>query len=153
MVLQRWDPFYELRRIEGLMHRRRQGYTVFVDGHESRDWGIPLDVVQKDDEVKISATLPGVDPDNIEVSIEENVLTIKARTESEEERKEGAYLMRERRTGSFHRAIRLPDTVDAEKAQPHYDNGVLTITLPKAESKRVKHLKVTGGKALESASK
>ena len=153
MVLQRWDPFYELRRIEGLMHRGRHGHQYFVNGRESRDWGIPLDVVQEEDEVKISATIPGVDPDNIEVSIEDNVLTIKAHTESEEERKDGEYLMRERRTGSFRRAVRLPDTVDTEKAEPHYDNGVLTITLPKAESKKVKHLKVTGGNVLQGASK
>ena len=54
-------------------------------------------------------------------------------------------MMRERRSGAFHRALRLPDSVDAEKAHPHYQNGVLTITIPKAEAKRAKRLKVQVG--------
>jgi HSP20 family protein len=53
--------------------------------------------------------------------------------------------MRERRSGSFYRALRLPDTLDSDKAQPHYENGVLSITFPKMESKRAKRLQIMGG--------
>ncbi len=70
------------------------------------------------------------------------MLTIKGRTEEAHERHEGGYLLRERHSGSFYRTLRLPGTVDADKASPHYKNGVLTITMPKVESKKVKHLKI-----------
>ena len=66
----------------------------------------------------------------------------------EEERKEGGFLMKERRSGSFNRSLRLPDTVDTEKAKTVYENGVLIVTLPKAESKKAKRLKVAVGKSL-----
>ena len=86
--------------------------------------------------------MPGVAPSDIHVSIEDDVLTIKGETASHFENSEGSYLMRERRNGSFHRSLRLPDTVDHDKAEPHYEHGVLTITLPKAEAKKAKHFEV-----------
>ena len=103
---------------------------------------MPLDVVREGDKIMVHASLPGVDPENIDVSVEDSVLTITATTNADVEREDGEYLMRERRTGSFHRALRLPDTVDTERIQPGYKNGVLTITIPKAESKKAKRLKV-----------
>ncbi len=92
--------------------------------------------------------MPGVDPNEIEVSVEENLLTIKGSTKvsgETEERKEVDYLVKERRTGSFRRTLRLPKTADADKARPHYDNGVLTVSFPRLESKKVKQIKVTTG--------
>ena len=76
------------------------------------------------------------------------MLTIKAETKVEEERKDGGYVVRELRAGSFHRSLRLPEHVDTDKVEPRYENGVLTITLPVAESKKAKHLKVAAGAAL-----
>ena len=94
----------------------------------------------------IRASTPGVDPANIQVSIEDNVLTIKGQTADQHQDGDASYLMRERRTGSFHRALRLPDSVDPDKVQPRYEHGVLTITVPKAEAKRARQLQVqTGG--------
>lgn len=83
----------------------------------------------------------------------ENVLTIKGNTKSEREHKEGGYLIRERRSGSFHRVLHLPDTVDTEKAESRYDNSVLDITFPKVEAEKAKHLKVAVGKSLEGETK
>ena len=90
----------------------------------------------------VKASLPGVKPGDINVTIENNVLSISGNTATEEEHKEGNYLMRERRTGSFQRSIRLPDTIDANKAESSYDSGVLTIKLPKTEASKPKQLKV-----------
>ena len=142
MVLRRWEPLRELRTMEDTINRLWRGY-----GGESADpavegWSVPLDVVREGDKIMVHASLPGVDPENIDVSVEDSVLTITATTNADVEREEGEYLMRERRTGSFHRALRLPDTVDTERIQPGYKNGVLTITIPKAESKKAKRLKV-----------
>jgi HSP20 family protein len=109
-------------------------------------WAIPLDVIARGDEFIVRATLPGVAPEDIQVSIEDNVLTIKGQTAAQIQNGDGGtYLMRERRTGSFHRALRLPDTVDTDKAHPEYQNGVLTVTIPKAEAKKARQLKVQVG--------
>ena len=153
MVLQRWDPFRELWR----MHRSRaplwRDFHPTTDGLETGNWAIPLDVTQEGDDIVVRASLPGVNPDDIDVSIEDNVLTIKGDTKLEREHKEGTYLMRERRAGSFYRSLRLSDSVDTDKAKPHYEHGVLTIRFPKVESKKAKHLKVGVGKVLEGEKK
>lgn len=151
MMLTRWNPYNELRRMREDMNRTWRGYYPAVEGEgEVERWTIPLDVVEEENNIIVHATLPGMKPEDIEVTLEENVLTIKGKTETEEEHKEGNYLMRERRTGAFHRMLRLPDTVDTEKAETMYENGVLTVTFPKVEAKKAKHLTVGVGKAVEA---
>ena len=81
-------------------------------------------------------------PEDIQVTTENGVLTIKAESQAEGETTEDGYLIRERRSGSFHRSIRLPDTVDADQADSSYEHGVLTISLPKQEAKKAKRLEV-----------
>ena len=157
MVLQRRDPFLDLRRIQHHLYHPGLGFTPAFSrpGNDAgrREWSIPLDIVQEEDKYVVRASMPGIDPENIEVSIDHGVLTIKGRTEgetqAEDQRENGNYMVRERRSGSFLRSLRLPDTVDADLAKPNFDNGVLTITLPKVESKKAKHLTVTVGKKLE----
>ena len=148
-MLQRWDPFSELRQMQDTMDRmwRRAGQapSSAAEGQDIESWAVPLDVSRSGDDTVIRASLPGVAPEDIQVSIEDNVLTIKGQTAEQHQEGEGAYLMRERRTGSFYRALRLPDSVDPEKLQPHYDHGVLTITVPKAEEKKARQLKVQVG--------
>jgi HSP20 family protein len=150
MVLRRWEPFGELRRMQENMDRLWKGfYNGGENGGEMERWAIPLDVKEEGDNIVVQASMPGVDSKDVDVTIENDVLTIKGHTNMEEEHKEGNFLMRERRTGSFHRSLRLPDTVDTDKAQPYYENGVLTVTLPKAEAKKAKKLTVATDKALE----
>ena len=149
MVLQHWDPIYELRRMREAMDRRWRGPAFATGSTERKEWAIPVDVVEEAEEILVRASVPGVKPEDIDVSIEDSVLAIRAESAEsrvEKERKEGGYLVRERRTGAFYRSLRLPDTVDTDKAKTHYENGILTVTLPKAESKRAKHLKVTAGR-------
>ena len=143
MVLQRWDPMRELRQMEDNMNRLWRGFggvNTVREGTES--WNILMDVIQKKDEIDVKATLPGVKPEDINVSVEDGVLTIKAERRSETETEDEKYLVRETASGSFYRALRLPDTVDTEKIESHYDNGVLTIAMPKAEEKKKKQIEV-----------
>mgnify|MGYP001236616163 CR=1 FL=1 len=157
MVLTRWDPLFDLRRAHLLMDRRRPRFFELPTENWSdtladhRDWVIPLDIVRSEDNVTVHATLQGVNPDDIDVTVDDGVLSIKAETEADEERKDGDYVVRERRYGKFHRSMRLPENVDADHAEPHYENGALTIKLPVAESKKAKQLKVTAGKELTEA--
>ncbi len=147
MMLQRrnhFSPFGELRQMQENMDRmwRRFGSFNHDDSNGFEAWAAPLDVVAHGDDFVVRASMPGVAPENIQVSIEDKVLTIRGKTASHFETSEGNYLMRERRSGSFHRSLRLPDTVDQDKAEPRYEHGVLTVTLPKAEAKRAKQFDV-----------
>ncbi len=148
MVLQRWDPFTELRRMDDVMNRLWRGFSG-TDG-ETRPadgWAIPLDVAVHGDRVEVSASMPGLKPEDIHVTVDNGVLTIRGELNAQDERESNNYLIRERRTGTFYRAIRLPEHVDHEKAESTYENGILTISFPKAESSRAKTIEVKAGKA------
>src|ERR671914_305799 len=145
MVLRRWEPFRELRQMQENMDRLWRSFSSGGDGQDVENWAVPLDVVQEGENIVVKASVPGVSPEDIDVSIENDVLIIKGQTKEEREHQEGNYLMRERRSGSFYRALRLPDTLDSEKAQPHYEHGILSITFPKMESKRARRLQITSG--------
>jgi HSP20 family protein len=139
-----FSPFSELRQMQENMDRmwRRLG-TVSGEAQTGIEaWAAPLDVVAEGDDFVVRASMPGVSPENIQVSIEDGVLTVRGETASRFATTEGNYLMRERRSGSFRRSLRLPDTVDQDKAEPRYEHGVLTVTLPKAEAKRAKQFEV-----------
>jgi len=153
MLLQRWDPLFDFRRRHYIADRVRHGFPQTVDAVEPKRWSIALDAVEEDEKLVVRASLPGIDPDEIKVTIEDGVLTIDGETKVDEEGKVGNYLIRERRTGSFHRSVRLPDSVDVDQAETNYDEGVLTVAFPKAESKRAKQLTVTSGKALKGDEK
>jgi len=115
------------------------------DGVES--WAIPLDVVREGDKYTVHASLPGVKTEDIQVLIEEGVLTIKGHTQTEHESTGANYLMRERRTGSFYRALRLPDALDTDNAETYYENGALSIAFPKVDAKKAKQLTINVGRS------
>jgi HSP20 family protein len=154
MVLQRWDPFRELRQMDDTMNRLWRGFGGARPNSE--EWNILLDVIQKPNKILVRASVPGVKPEEIDLSIEDNTLTLKAERRMEKEAEEGDYLIRERAAGSFYRALRLPDTVDTRKVESVYENGILTISLPKAEEKKKKQIKINvkgAPKAIEGSTK
>ena len=126
MTLQIWRPFAELRRHNYFNTRfgfpfygSRPGFGVFADarnGNRTGTWQIPLDIVDKGDELVVSASVPGIDPNDIKINIDDGVLTIRAETLESAATENGAdvvesdYLRRERRSGSFTRAVQLPDS-------------------------------------------
>ena len=145
MMIRRWHPFQELRQMDEVMNRLWRDRGSLSPTIEE-DWSIPLDVVQKSDSIVVKASLPGVDPAEVQVSIEDSILTIKAEVIPGAE-EENSYLLRERRVGSFYRTLQLPETVDTKKVESFYENGVLTIVLPKLAEKKEKIIKVKVGKA------
>ncbi|WP_160168752.1 Hsp20/alpha crystallin family protein [Dehalococcoides mccartyi] len=133
------------------MNRLWRGFGGAPAGTE--DWNISLDVVQRPDELVVKASIPGVKPETIDLAIEDNILTLRADRKPDFEDEKSVYLVQERPTGSFYRALRLPETVDGNKVQSTYENGVLTIVLPKAEEKKKKQIKIqigSGSKAIET---
>jgi HSP20 family protein len=117
----------------------------------SRGWATPdgagalaVDVYQTDDHVVIKSAIPGVKPEDIDISLTGDILTIKGESKSEEEVKEEDFVRREMRYGSFARTVAVPVPVVADKAEAQFDNGVLTLTLPKAEETKPKTIKIKG---------
>jgi HSP20 family protein len=101
-----------------------------------------LDVYQTDDDVVVETQLPGVDPTNVNISIENDVLTIEGSFEKKREVDEKNYYRKEIRSGSFHRSVALPTSVNGDKAKATYDKGVLKVTVPKEERAKPKTVKV-----------
>jgi len=105
-------------------------------------WSPAVDVVDGKDSVVIKADLPGVDKDKIEVNVEDGMLTIKGEKKEEKEVKEKGYVRTERFQGSFYRALSLPAAVKKDQIKAEYHNGVLEVTVPKAEEAKPKQVKV-----------
>lgn len=112
---------------------------------ESPFWGRggmtpAMDVYETDEEIVVKVAIPGIDPDDIDVTVEEHTLTIKGNVEREGE-EDKDYLRRERAYGRFYRSLTLP-TLSADDAQAEYENGILTLSFPKREEERTKRIEV-----------
>ncbi len=138
MVMQRIDPFREFKKLDEMLSRAWQGDG---DGHVERRWAIPIDLTQNGDDVVLRATIPGVTPEDIDVTIEDGVLAINAETTGDDG---SSYIIRERRAGKLYRALRLPNTLDVGKAESEYKHGVLTLTFPKVEAVKARRLEIKG---------
>ena len=141
MVIQKWDPFGNLRHFERAFARASHS-----NGHRTvratDGWAVPLDVTEDDAKMVVKATIPGVAPDDINVTLEDNVLTIEGESKFDDEQKTDTYLLRERKSGKFRRAIKLPDTVDFEGVETTYDQGVLSVTFSKIEARKPRKLEI-----------
>jgi HSP20 family protein len=141
----RWDPFGEMVHLHRAVDRLfDEGFPRpwRLAGWEDGEAFLPLDVYETEDELVVKASLPGIKPEDVDVSITGDTLSIKAEYKAEEETKKRSYYRQEHRYGSFHRAITLPTQVESDKAEAVFEHGVLTLTMPKAESIKPKTIKV-----------
>jgi HSP20 family protein len=149
----RWNPYRDMMVLRNTMDR-----LVDSDVFESpawmapRNWGLALDVSENDDEFVVKASLPGVDPKDIEITYDKDVLTIKGevKQEKEEEDEGRRYYMRERRYGNFCRSFSLPSTIKSDAIDATYESGVLTLHLPKAEEAKAKRIQVKSAETKKS---
>ncbi len=109
---------------------------------EDRPWILPLDVIETDDNFIVKASIPGINPEDIDITFSDNILTIQGEIKEEAEQVDGNYLLRERRFGLFQRSIALPERVDADKIEATYQDGVLTLTIPKIEEIKPKRISI-----------
>jgi HSP20 family protein len=111
-------------------------------GH-SEDWNMPsIDMYQTEKELVVKAVLPGMKAEDIQISVTGDVLTLRGEAKQEQEVKEATYHLRERRFGSFSRSLPLPAAVITDQAHAEFENGILTLILPKAEETRPKTINV-----------
>jgi len=141
--LTRWEPVREMMTLREAMDRLFD--DAFTRPLSVRDggWSTPaVDMYQTDNDVVVKAALPGFKADDVQINVTGDVLTIRGEMKHEDEQKDKAWHIREHRWGSFERSISLPTDVVSEKAQADFDNGILTITLPKAEEVKPKTITV-----------
>jgi HSP20 family protein len=106
-------------------------------------WSVPaIDMYQTDNEIVVKAALPGFKADEVQINVTGEILTLKGEVKHEEEKKEKAWHIREQRWGAFERSIALPTDVISDKARAEFENGILTITLPKAEEVKPKVINI-----------
>jgi HSP20 family protein len=145
MNLERWDPFRDVVSLRDAMNSLLQESFVRPNGGPGT-LALPLDVVESEQDFVVKASLPGVKPDDVQISIHGDMLTIRGETKAEQEKKGDTWHVRERRHGSFQRSVGLSAPVNTEKAVAKFDNGVLTLTLPKSEEAKPKQIRITASK-------
>jgi len=144
MTLMRWDPWEEFRAIRRSMDRlwdelmgRREPGTLVEEVHT-----FPVDIYETDEALVVKAALPGIRPEDVEISIQGDQLTIRGEYKHEAKEEKGNYHRRELRYGTMSRCITLPVQVDADKAEAVFEHGMLTVTLPKTPEVRPKSIRV-----------
>lgn len=144
----RWDPFREMMSVRNQMdqlvgdvYRGPAGWQGNGDGGHIR---LPLDVTEDDDGYTVKASLPGMDPADLEISFSENTLTVQGETQGESVEEGARWHLRERSFGRFARSITMPAAINADDISADYEEGVLTLTLPKADEVKPRIIAVSG---------
>jgi len=142
-VIRRVRPITDAASLQDDFQRMFRQVFGDTDASLAGAFSPALDVEESDDAFTLHVELPGVKPDEVDVSIEENVLTIAGQREFYGEKDAEGFRRIERRFGRFHRAVRLPDRVDPDKVEAAYKDGLLTVTVPKAESAKPRRIQVS----------
>lgn len=153
MSLIRWTPTRELTSWpQGLFGMQREINRLFDDmfrgGMQADDtnglsfWNPAVDIAEQENEYVVNVELPGMNKDDVKITLESNVLTIRGEKKQEKESKQGNYHRAERAYGSFQRSFTLPTTVKSDRIDATYKDGILTITLPKVEEAKPKQIEV-----------
>jgi len=144
MSIVRWEPFREMTSLRDAMDRLFEDSFVRAPRLWPRigEWELPIDMHQTASDVVVKASLPGFKPEEVDISITGDTRTIKGAHKEEQEVKEENYLYKERHYGTFSRSVLIPVQVKSDKAEAVFEDGVLTLTLPKAEEVKPKQIKV-----------
>ena len=153
MAIVRWSPARELMPAlsEEMFDMRRQINRMFDNLFRGEapdpadlgsDWNPSVDIAERESEYVVRVELPGVNKDDVRITLEDSHLTIRGEKKQEKESKEANYHRMERSYGSFQRSFALPASVKADKIEASYRDGILTVTLPKADEARRKQIEV-----------
>jgi HSP20 family protein len=146
MIVRRQSPFSELMTLRQAMDRLFDDDVFRPVWSQDRDGGgfsLPLDVSTTPDSLLVEAQLPGVKPEDVEITVENNTLTITGKTAEERRTGEGSHLVQEIRRGSFSRSISLPSGLESDKASATFENGMLELRIPKAEQVKPRQIKIS----------
>ncbi len=136
--LTEWRPFSDFAE---LRHRLDQAFRDLSDGAQ-HGWTPSVDLVRRDDALVLRADIPGIKPEDVEIEVEDNVLTVSGEHREETEEKKEHYMRRERRIGSFSRSMILPEGVTADDVEATTEEGVLEVTIPAPKAAEKQQVKV-----------
>jgi HSP20 family protein len=146
MAIVRWDPWTTLPTLQDRINRIFEEAFPRSSAKEGEfalaDWRPAVDTYEENNNIVIKAELPGVKKENVTIDIKDNMLTLKGERSEETEVKEENYYRKERSYGKFHRAFTLPDAVDPNKIEASFKDGVLKISIPKAEEAKSKKIEI-----------
>lgn len=134
--LVRWNPYRS--SIFNEVDRLFENSASNTNTH----WNVAIDVLENEDVYTIKASVPGLAADDLDLTLEDNVLTIKGEIQAEESEENEQFHIRERRYGRFSRSVRFPVNVDADNVEATYENGILTLSVPKAEEVKPRKIAV-----------
>jgi HSP20 family protein len=142
MAMSRWDPFRELSSIQNELNRLFGRTFTGEVGEREAAWVPAVDIAETQERFLITAELPGVEPEDVDISVENSVLTLRGERKFYRETKEDDFHRIERRFGAFARSITLPSTADPERINASFDAGLLTIEVPKREEAKPRKIQV-----------
>jgi HSP20 family protein len=143
MAISRWDPFRDLMTIQNEMNRLfGRTYGGDVGSVSTGAWVPALDIYETKDHYVVTVELPGVEPESVDVSVEDQTLTVRGEREFYREIPDEAFHRVERRYGAFARSLTLPSTADVERISASFDKGVLTIEVPKVEAVKPRKIEI-----------
>src|SRR6185369_6187869 len=154
MTINRYDPFRDLRNLQEEVNRLftgNVGRSFEDEGIARGSWSPSVDIYENKDQLVLEAELPGMKREDFELSVENNVITLRGERQFEKKEDSDNYHRVERSYGSFTRSFTLPQTVSAEGATAEYKNGVLRVTLPKREETKARRIEISGEGAGSSA--
>src|SRR6266480_4579168 len=153
MSIIRYDPFRDLRALQDEVNRLFTGNMARFDdeGIARGSWSPSVDIYENKDQIVLEAELPGMKREDFDLSVENNVITLRGERQFEKKDESDNYHRVERSYGSFTRSFTLPQTVSAEGATAEYSNGVLRVTLPKREETKARRIEISGEGAATSA--
>jgi HSP20 family protein len=140
--LSRWEPMREMMTLRQAMDQLFDDAFTRPRGASGVSLVPAMDLYQTEDEVVVKANLPGLKSEDVQISLANGVLSLRGEFKQEDEKNDATYHMLERRYGTFERAVTLPTDVQADKAKADFEDGVLTITLPKAEAVKPKTITI-----------
>src|SRR5215208_2894108 len=155
MTIVRYDPFRDLRTLQEEVNRLFSTNLTRTFGDEGIGrgaWGPSVDIYENKDQIVLEAELPGMKQEDFDLSIENNVITLRGERRFEKTDETDNYHRVERSYGGFTRSFTLPQTVSAEGANAEYNNGVLRVTLPKREETKARRIEI-GGEGVSSSAK
>jgi HSP20 family protein len=151
MALVRWEPLREMATLQNEMNRLFGSFfdtpTTATNGNGVRRWMPAMDLVETDEHFVLRADLPGLTEDDVNIELEDRVLTVSGERQAEHEQKKEGYYRLERATGSFSRTLTLPDGVDADAITATFEKGVLEVRIPKPEQTKPRRVAIKVGDA------
>jgi HSP20 family protein len=142
-MIDRGDPFGRGMGLRQVMDRLLEDALV-MPRPGATGGGPSVDVYEEGDTLVVEAQLPGLRPDDIDISVENGILSISGQSQAEEERKERNYLLREKRVGRFSRSLQLPPTYTADPSEATFEHGVLRLVFPKSEAAKPRRIQIGG---------